>query len=64
MAREQIPYIQAIGEAVHQEMARDDTLLYFGQNLAHDAAQGFLGENVVSHVVFGHFALTPIVWSA
>ena len=33
MARE-IPYIQAIGEAVHQEMARDDTVLYFGQNLA------------------------------
>jgi pyruvate/2-oxoglutarate/acetoin dehydrogenase E1 component len=34
MAREQIPYIQAIAEAVHQEMARDDTVLYFGQNLA------------------------------
>ena len=33
MARE-IPYIQAIGEAVHQEMERDDTILYFGQNLA------------------------------
>ena len=33
MARE-LPYIQAIGEAVHQEMARDDTVLYFGQNLA------------------------------
>ena len=32
MARE-IPYIQAIGEAVHQEMARDDTVIYFGQNL-------------------------------
>ena len=26
----------------------------FGQNLAHDAAQGFLGENVVSHMIFGH----------
>ena len=25
MARE-LPYIQAIGEAVHQEMARDDTV--------------------------------------
>jgi hypothetical protein len=25
-----------------------------GQNLAHDAAQGFLGENVVSHMIFGH----------
>jgi acetoin:2,6-dichlorophenolindophenol oxidoreductase subunit beta len=33
MARE-LPYIQAIGEAVHEEMARDDTVLYFGQNLA------------------------------
>ena len=33
MARE-IPYIQAIGEAVHQEMARDDSVIYFGQNLA------------------------------
>ena len=33
MARE-IPYIQAIGEAVHQEMERDDTIIYFGQNLA------------------------------
>ena len=32
MARE-IPYIQAIGEAVHQEMARDETVIYFGQNL-------------------------------
>jgi pyruvate dehydrogenase E1 component beta subunit len=33
VARE-IPYIQAIGEAVHQEMARDEAILYFGQNLA------------------------------
>src|SRR6185295_3850237 len=33
MARE-IPYIAAIGEAVHQEMARDETVIYFGQNLA------------------------------
>jgi pyruvate dehydrogenase E1 component beta subunit len=33
MARE-LPYIQAIGEAVHQEMERDETVLYFGQNLA------------------------------
>jgi acetoin:2,6-dichlorophenolindophenol oxidoreductase subunit beta len=32
MARE-IPYIQALGEAVHQEMARDDSVIYFGQNL-------------------------------
>jgi pyruvate/2-oxoglutarate/acetoin dehydrogenase E1 component len=36
MARE-LPYIAAIGEAIHQEMERDDTVLYFGQNLAtHD----------------------------
>ncbi len=33
MARE-LPYIQAIGEAVHQEMERDETVIYFGQNLA------------------------------
>ncbi len=32
MARE-LPYIQAIGEAVHQEMVRDETVIYFGQNL-------------------------------
>jgi pyruvate dehydrogenase E1 component beta subunit len=32
MARE-LPYIAAIGEAVQQEMERDDTVLYFGQNL-------------------------------
>jgi pyruvate/2-oxoglutarate/acetoin dehydrogenase E1 component len=36
MARE-LPYIAAIAEAVQQEMARDETVLYFGQNLAtHD----------------------------
>jgi acetoin:2,6-dichlorophenolindophenol oxidoreductase subunit beta len=36
MARE-LPYIAAIGEAIHQEMERDETVLYFGQNLAtHD----------------------------
>ncbi len=33
MARE-IPYIAAINEAIHLEMARDDSVLYFGQNLA------------------------------
>ena len=32
MARE-IPYIQALGEAVHQEMTRDESVIYFGQNL-------------------------------
>jgi pyruvate dehydrogenase E1 component beta subunit len=33
MARE-LPYIAAIGEAIHQEMERDDTVLYIGQNIA------------------------------
>ena len=33
MARE-IPYIAAIDEAIHQEMARDESVLYFGQNIA------------------------------
>ena len=33
MARE-LPYIAAIGEAIHQEMERDDSVLYFGQNIA------------------------------
>jgi pyruvate/2-oxoglutarate/acetoin dehydrogenase E1 component len=33
VARE-LPYIAAIGEAIHQEMERDESVLYFGQNLA------------------------------
>lgn len=33
MPRE-IPYIAAINEAIHLEMARDESVLYFGQNLA------------------------------
>jgi pyruvate dehydrogenase E1 component beta subunit len=33
MMRE-LPYIAAIGEAIHQEMERDDSVLYFGQNIA------------------------------
>ena len=41
MARE-LPYIAAIGEAIHQEMERDDTVLYFGQNLATSADDPFL----------------------
>ncbi len=41
MARE-LPYIAAIGEAVHQEMERDDTVLYFGQNLATNDEDPFL----------------------
>src|SRR5262245_58177114 len=36
MARE-LPYIAAIGEAIHQEMERDENVLYIGQNIAtHD----------------------------
>jgi pyruvate dehydrogenase E1 component beta subunit len=36
MARE-LPYIAAIAEAIHQEMERDESVLFFGQNLAtHD----------------------------
>ncbi len=36
MARE-LPYIAAIGEAIRQEMERDETVLYIGQNIAtHD----------------------------
>jgi pyruvate/2-oxoglutarate/acetoin dehydrogenase E1 component len=41
MARE-LPYIAAIGEAVQQEMARDETVLYFGQNLATSEEDPFL----------------------
>ncbi|MGH3136498.1 MAG: alpha-ketoacid dehydrogenase subunit beta [Gaiellaceae bacterium] len=41
MARE-LPYIAAIGEAIHQEMERDDTVLYFGQNLATNDEDPFL----------------------
>jgi pyruvate dehydrogenase E1 component beta subunit len=33
MARE-LPYIAAIGEAISEEMARDETVLFFGQNIA------------------------------
>src|ERR1700747_1395943 len=41
MARE-LPYIAAIGEAIHQEMERDDTVLYFGQNIATSENDPFL----------------------
>jgi pyruvate/2-oxoglutarate/acetoin dehydrogenase E1 component len=41
MARE-LPYIAAIGEAIHQEMERDETVLYFGQNLATSDDDPFL----------------------
>src|SRR3989304_4550528 len=41
MARE-LPYIAAIGEAIHQEMERDESVLYFGQNLATSEYDPFL----------------------
>jgi pyruvate dehydrogenase E1 component beta subunit len=41
MARE-LPYIAAIGEAIHQEMERDESVLYFGQNLATNDEDPFL----------------------
>jgi acetoin:2,6-dichlorophenolindophenol oxidoreductase subunit beta len=41
MARE-IPYIAAIDEAIHQEMARDDRVLYLGQNIATTENDEFL----------------------
>src|ERR687885_556357 len=41
MARE-LPYIAAINEAIHLEMERDDTVLYFGQNLATTENDPFL----------------------
>ncbi|MQA10975.1 MAG: alpha-ketoacid dehydrogenase subunit beta [Pseudonocardiaceae bacterium] len=41
MARE-ISYIGAINEAIHHEMTRDDTVLYFGQNIATTEGDPFL----------------------
>ena len=41
MARE-LPYIVAIEEAIKQEMERDDTVLYFGQNIATTENDPFL----------------------
>src|SRR5581483_10460022 len=41
MARE-LPYIAAIGEAIHQEMERDETVLHFGQNIATHEDDPFL----------------------
>jgi pyruvate dehydrogenase E1 component beta subunit len=54
MTRE-IPYIAAINEAIHLEMARDDTVLYFGQNLATTENDEFVK-------AFGHdrVRVTPI----
>jgi pyruvate/2-oxoglutarate/acetoin dehydrogenase E1 component len=54
MARE-IPYIAAINEGIAQEMARDESVLYFGQNLATTENDEFLK-------AFGHdrVRVTPI----
>jgi pyruvate/2-oxoglutarate/acetoin dehydrogenase E1 component len=41
MAHE-LPYIAAINEAIHLEMARDDDVLYYGQNLATTENDEFL----------------------
>jgi pyruvate/2-oxoglutarate/acetoin dehydrogenase E1 component len=41
MPRE-IPYIAAINEAIHLEMARDESVLYYGQNLATTENDEFL----------------------
>src|SRR6266581_1144075 len=50
-----IPYIAAINEASHLEMARDDTVLYYGQNLATTENDEFVK-------AFGHdrVRVTPI----
>jgi pyruvate dehydrogenase E1 component beta subunit len=41
MARE-IPYIAAVNEAIHLEMARDDTVLFYGQDVATSDDDPFL----------------------
>jgi len=41
MARE-LPYIVAINEAIHVEMARDDRVLFFGQNMANTENEPFV----------------------
>ena len=41
MANE-LPYIAAIAEAIHEEMERDETVLYFGQNIATSENDPFL----------------------
>ncbi len=54
MARE-LPYIAAISEAIRQEMARDETVLYYGQQIATTENDEFLK-------AFGHerVRVTPI----
>src|SRR3954454_7267755 len=41
MARE-LPYIVAINEAIHLEMERDDSVLFFGQNMANTENEPFV----------------------
>ncbi len=41
MARE-LPYIAAIAEAIREEMARDETVIYFGQNIANTEDDPFV----------------------
>src|SRR4051794_41935432 len=41
MARE-LPYIVAINEAIHVEMERDDSVLFFGQNMANTENEPFV----------------------
>ena len=41
MVRE-LPYIVAINEAIHVEMARDDRVLFFGQNMANTENEPFV----------------------
>jgi pyruvate/2-oxoglutarate/acetoin dehydrogenase E1 component len=51
----ELPYIAAINEAIHLEMARDESVLYFGQNLATTEDDEFVK-------AFGHdrVRVTPI----
>src|ERR1700735_4416644 len=51
----QLPYIAAINEAIHFEMARDERVVYFGQNLATTEDDEFVR-------AFGHdrVRVTPI----
>ena len=42
MATHELPYIAAIEEAIREEMTRDDSVLYFGQNIATHENDPFL----------------------
>jgi acetoin:2,6-dichlorophenolindophenol oxidoreductase subunit beta len=42
MATHELPYIAAIEEAIREEMERDDSVLYFGQNIATHENDPFL----------------------